>query len=148
MTPTKETAFPAQQRSATAVTHVVNRRSSVVARSQCVNDVPPKVLPANTVSLAAMANGHAPFSPTLHCSTEDRLVAFLQTTLIASTSHSILKIPTCSQTTPRSIAHLPQERISTCSTHKDVEKGNTVSIMDNSVYRKCISFNHENHGHR
>lgn len=58
-TPTTETVVPARQRFATAVTHVVNRRSNVVARSQLARGVPPKALPANIASRAAMASGPA-----------------------------------------------------------------------------------------
>lgn len=57
-TPIMETVVLAQQRFATAVTHVVSKRSNVVGRSRCAKDVPPKASPASIVFLAAMASGH------------------------------------------------------------------------------------------
>jgi hypothetical protein len=109
-TPTKATVVPALQRFATAVTHAVNRRSSVVARSRCARDVLPKASPASTVCPVAMASGHDLSRSTLHCFTEDHQATILRTTLTISTSRSITRTRLCSLTRTRSIAHQPQEK--------------------------------------
>jgi len=108
--PIKETVVPVLQRFATAVTHAVNRRSSVVARGRCARGVLPKASPASTVCLVAMASGHDLSRPILHCFTEDRQATILRTTLTISTSRSINRIRLCSLTKIRSTAHPPPEK--------------------------------------